>query len=245
MFTRFRWSCLLLVGTLLAAGPAVQAQEQELLLTLDEEFSLLAEQVPGFGGLYLDEEGTTHVYLQDLSRAREVQDLGERVEVHQGAYDFRDLFAWKREVRDLMAEPGVLSLDIDERRKLQVNPADPRISVTGYTFGSPVSGSVVGKTGRTTGCTLGAQKDTCQDVNVWKPVPGFPGFFFDSGITMLCQNRVSTLSQPGDSGSPVYIPKNGNAILAGLLWGGNSSSFVYSPLLFVHAELGLVIPETD
>ena len=67
------WGCFLMMGALLAAGPAVRAQEEVPTgLTLDEEFARLAEAVPGFGGLYLDDEGTTHVFLKDLSRAREV-----------------------------------------------------------------------------------------------------------------------------------------------------------------------------
>jgi hypothetical protein len=109
------WSRFLLIGVLLAVVPAARAQE-EGGMTLDEEFARLAEEIPGFGGLYLDKEGTTHVYLQDLSRARDVQDLGERVEVHQGDYDFRDLFAWKDEVRPLLERSGAVFLDIDEQR---------------------------------------------------------------------------------------------------------------------------------
>jgi hypothetical protein len=71
MSKRLSWSGFLWVGMLLAAGPAVRAQEEgKTPLTLDEEYARLAEEVPGFGGLYLDAEGTTHVYLRDLSRAR-------------------------------------------------------------------------------------------------------------------------------------------------------------------------------
>lgn len=107
----------LLMGALLALGPAVRAQEKpETPLTLDEEYARLAELVPGFGGMYLDERGTTHVYLQDLSLAEKVQGLGEQVEVHQGEYDFRDLYAWKDELRPLLAQRGAAFLDIDEMR---------------------------------------------------------------------------------------------------------------------------------
>lgn len=117
MSKMFSWSRLLLVGALVAVVPAAYAQEEgDHPLTLDEEYASLAGEVPGFGGLYLDEQGTTHVYLQDISHAREVQDLGERVEVHAGDYDFRDLFAWKEELRDRLAQPGAVFIDIDERR---------------------------------------------------------------------------------------------------------------------------------
>ena len=112
MSTRKGWSLWLLA--LLAVIPA-QAQTTAPL-TLDEEYARKAEEVPGFGGLYLDEDGVTHVYLTDLAREKEVQDLGARVTVQQGDYDFRDLFAWKDEVRPLLAEHGAVTLDIDERR---------------------------------------------------------------------------------------------------------------------------------
>jgi hypothetical protein len=390
------WSRFLLIGALLAVVPAARAQE-EGGMNLDEEFARLAEQVPGFGGLYLDAEGTTHVYLTDLSRAREVQNLGERVEVHQGEYDFRDPFAWKDEVRPLLERSGAVFLDIDEQRNrllfgvehdalkafdaelqdylrgtrvppkavlvepaepivptelltdrirpvpggvqiqnqnggtctlgvnafrlgaegfvtashctntrsvvegtlfyqntvgpfnfvgtetvdppfftggscpsgkkcrlsdaafvqyfsatfsyggsianpilcglsfgsLSVNPAQPRLPVTGYTFGSPQVGSLVTKVGRTTGCTWGPTLNTCLDSNV-----------INTNITILCQNRVAAGAQKGDSGSPVFWNQGDEATLLGILWGGNQGSYVYSPWLYVHAELGgLITPD--
>lgn len=396
MSTRMSWSPWLLTGlltgVLLAAVPAAQAQTA-MPRTLDEEYARKAEEVPGFGGLYLDEDGVTHVYLQDLSREKEVQDLGARVAVQQGDYDFRDLFAWKDEVRPRLADRGAVYLDIDERRNrlvfgverealdefdadlqkflrdthvppeavlvevaepidplekltdrirpvpagvqlsgpctvginasrlgvkgfvtnshctatrslvegtpffqstngalnlvghetvdpffffggscplphvcrmsdaafvaysspslsaggqianpicsfsqgtLTVNPKMPRLPVTNLFFGSPVSGTIVNKTGRTTGCTFGFTIGTCVDSNV-----------SNSLITMLCQNRVGGLALPGDSGSPVFLHGSDHATLAGILWGGSVSegTYVYSPWLSVFFELGAVIPD--
>ena len=104
---------------ILSGAAAARAEDQGLAETpsiLDQEYALIADRVPGFGGLYLDERGITHVYLQDLSYACEVQYLGERVEVHQGDYDLRDLQAWKGELQELLSRPGILALDIDEAR---------------------------------------------------------------------------------------------------------------------------------
>ena len=414
MFKMRVWSCFLMVGALLTAGPAVRAQEEEPTgLTLDEEYARLAEAVPGFGGLYLDDEGTTHVYLTDLSYAREVQDLGERVEVHQGEYDFRDLFAWKAEVRDLLGTRGAVFLDIDGERNrllfgverealdaftrelqtylretrvppgavtveatepivaleqltdtirpvpggvqispngagactlsvnatrlgvrgfitnshctatrsvvdgtvmfqatggavnrigvetvdpkffkggncpsgmrcrlsdaaffayddknlpqggqiadplicglaglpgpLLVNPSHPRRPISSALFGSPASGTFLMKVGRTSGCTLGKQVNTCIDSNVLMPLPGFPDLLFPTDITMICQNRVAALSKRGDSGSPVFQGDGGKALLSGILWGGSGTgsgaTFIYSPWLFVFTELGGVVPD--
>lgn len=113
---------------IVSGAAAARAQDQglaEMPSILDQEYARIAERVPGFGGLYLDERGTAHVYLQDLSYAGEVQGLSERVEVHQGDYDFRDLCAWKSELRQLLARPGMLALDIDEARNRLVIVAEP------------------------------------------------------------------------------------------------------------------------
>ena len=388
MTTKNGWNRWLVAAALLTLiSPQARAQT-EMPQTLDQEYARLAEEVPGFGGLYLDEDGVTHVYLTDLSREKEAQDLGDRVEVHQGDYDFRDLFAWKDEVRPFLAERGAIYLDIDESRNrlvfgverdaldefnadlkklledthvppeavlveadepiepaeslldkirpvpggvqiqtlggssctlgvnatrlgvrgfitashctatrgvvdstpffqsafgalvgietvdpplftggscpsghqcrlsdaafvaytpaslsaggkianllcapfpstLTIDPQLPRLSVTGALLFSPASGSVVAKTGRTTGCTLGTIKNTCLDTNVML-----------STVTMLCQNRVTAASQKGDSGSPVFIHGGDKATLSGIYWGVSPTTYTYSPWLFVFTELG-------
>jgi hypothetical protein len=352
---------LMVAGTLLAVVPAY-AQETDMPLTLDEEYARLAEEVPGFGGLYLDADGTTHVYLVDLSREREVQGLGERVVVQQGDYDFGDLLAWKDELRPQLRQRGVVFLDISERHNrlvlgvertaveaftaglekflrgtrvppeavvvevaepivplaqltdgfrpvpggvqiqnqngssctvgvnatrqgvrgfvtashctetrsvvegtdffqtavglfshvgvetvdppffiggscpsgrrcrfsdtafvaydspslsqrgqianplfcnpfgagpLTVDALNPRVPVNGFIFGTPASGSLLAKVGRTTGCTTGTVDDTCVDVNVVIPVGPF---FIGTDMTMLCQSTVTAAAAPGDSG---------------------------------------------
>jgi hypothetical protein len=388
----------------IACGAAASAQDggmpTETPFTIDQEYARIAEQVPGFGGLYLDERGTTHVYLQDLSRAREVYGLGERVEVHQGDYDFRDLHAWKSEVRELLSRPGMVSLDIDETRNRlviaaepayveriqrelrdllrptsvpvaavlveagepieprvdlrdqfrpipsgvqinsapgictlgvnvtrngvtrgfvtnshctsmrsqvedtvffqptmgifdrvgvetvdpaffmngncpskrrcrysdaafvayddpdfsaggnianptfcgtqvftrEVSPVLPRVPITGFSISSPASGTVLYKVGRTTGCTLGSLKNTCIDVIVNQ---NLGGVMVPTDMMMLCQNTVSAVNGGGDSGSPVYRKSGNSAILMGILWGGTSSLYGYSPWAFVVSELAI------
>lgn len=407
MLRKTMWDCLRIAGVLLAVVPAARAQEPGgMPLTLDEEYARLAEEIPGFGGLYLDTTGTTHVYLQDLSREPEVQDLGDRVVAEQGDYDFRDLFAWKDELRPQLSEKGAVFLDIDERRNrlvlgverdaletfttglekflqetrvppeavvveaaepfvpyeeltggfrpvpagvqiqnqnqgtctvgvnatrlgvrgfvtnshctvtrsvvegtnfhqavvglfnhvgvetvdppffaggscpggrrcrfsdsafvaydtvslsaggkianpsfcsffgpspLTVDPQNPRVPVTGFLFATPVSGSILAKVGRTTGCTLGVVDDTCVDVNVLRKIGPFT---VTTDMTMLCQSTVSGIAAEGDSGSPVFVRQNGEAILSGILWGGDSGVYAYSPWIFVFTEIGgALIPD--
>ena len=96
------------------------------------------------------------------------------------------------------------------------------------------AGQVVTKVGNTTGCRQGTVLQTCVDVSV-----------AGTDITQLCQTIVGangfSLSQPGDSGSPVFIQDGDNSIAVGILWGGNGngSLMVFSPLNQVFAELGL------
>jgi hypothetical protein len=108
-----------------------------------------------------------------------------------------------------------------------VSPVTPRLLVTGFLFGSVSSGSGVYKVGRTTGGTFGSVTSTCADTNV-----------FASTITMLCQDWTGAGSAGGDSGAPVFTQSGGEATLAGILWGGNGASTIYSPWLYVFAELG-------
>jgi hypothetical protein len=84
--------------------------------TFDDELSRMADQIPGFGGLYYDEKGLPHVYLTDTSRAATVQALGSDVRIHQGDYDFRQLQQWKDALLDLLARPDVVLIDADESK---------------------------------------------------------------------------------------------------------------------------------
>jgi hypothetical protein len=392
------WGRFLWLAALLIAVPAARAQEMPQ--TLDQEYAQMAVKVPGFGGLYLDEQGTTHVYLQDLARAGDLQGLADRVVFQQGDYNFGDLYAWKDQVRPQLAQPGAVYLDIDEQRNrlvfgverayidrfneglqsflrgtrvppaaviveasepivlttefltnkirpvpagvlisrplgsfdvfspctlganavragvrgfvtashctaarsvvdgavffqstpggtsqigvetvdppfftggacppgrkcrfsdaafaaydsaalsagpqianpllwgvmlgtLQVSAAQPRLSLTSFVFGTPSTGSFVFKVGSTTGGTIGPVSQTCVDANV------------PNSITMLCQDLVLAGAAGGDSGAPVFFKGSTSANLVGIQWGVLGPRYVYSPWIFVFAELGGLIP---
>jgi hypothetical protein len=102
---------------------------------------------------------------------------------------------------------------------------------------APIDGELVSKVGKTSGLTGGTISDTCTDIN-------------ENGTnkTILCQDLVqetdTPVAGPGDSGSAVFST-NGTpqsdlppAILFGLLWGGNGTSFAFSPLGALQMELG-------
>jgi hypothetical protein len=97
----------------------------------------------------------------------------------------------------------------------------------------PLSGTPATKVGRTTGRTSGTITQACANVKS------------SDGYMLLCNYRVTsdhTLSQGGDSGSPVFRviddPSPGDINLMGVLWGGSTNSFVFSPLGGLELDLG-------
>ena len=118
---------------------------------------------------------------------------------------------------------------------LTINDPRPRLLITGETS-TWIDGSELDKMGRTTGWTYGRVAGTCRNINV-----------ADSDVTLFCQssvNRISgqthTMSDNGDSGSPVFRWLGNDVLLAGILWGGtdDGSSFSFSPMDRVEQELG-------
>ncbi len=102
---------------------------------------------------------------------------------------------------------------------------------------APVDGELIAKVGRTSGTTTGLIADTCMDLNT-----------NGTNFTLLCQDLVtqtgSTRGGPGDSGSAVFsesatpISSLPPATLYGLVWGGNDTSFGFSPISAIQQELG-------
>lgn len=103
--------------------------------TVDERYSLIARDVPGFGGMYQDETGTLNVYLVDPAqeeRARGAiasvmarESAGRGLRVRQGMFGFAELEGWRRKLPAVMAIEGVVLSDIDERQnRLRVGVAN-------------------------------------------------------------------------------------------------------------------------
>jgi hypothetical protein len=112
------------------------------------------------------------------------------------------------------------------------NPKTITGSFTITAEGSASVGQTVNKVGRTTGWTRGKVTNTCVNTTV--------GF---TGTLLLCQTIVFAGAGPGDSGAPVFKGST-NVILAGLLWGGGTTSsgpfYAYSPISNIERELGLL-----
>ena len=113
-----------------AAPGAAQTNDFE---TSDDLLANVAKQVPGFGGMFFDRDGTLQVYMVDQKEplsatsmaflgdviAREIGG-GERLsgrgmEIREGQYDFLALHGWHQQMSpEVLAIPGVVSTDIDD-----------------------------------------------------------------------------------------------------------------------------------
>jgi hypothetical protein len=84
----------------------------------DDELLRIGREIPGFGGLFYDEQGRPTVYLLDPqgAGASALKSLGPEVRVRRGEYEFARLLDWRLKLRPLLALPGVVYLDVDEAR---------------------------------------------------------------------------------------------------------------------------------
>lgn len=95
---------------------------------LEEAFRAVAESVPGFGSLFIDDDGITNIWLTEpraaaateakaaLVAARAGHVLSDEVKVLKARYAFSELKSWQDEIRDeLGALPGITLVGIDDR----------------------------------------------------------------------------------------------------------------------------------
>lgn len=97
------------------AGAALAASAEVFAGPGDDELVRMGKSIPGFGGLFYDEEGRPNVYLRDPGTAGAVvKSLGPDVRVLRGDYEFAELVRWRVGLRPLLGLPGVVFLDVDE-----------------------------------------------------------------------------------------------------------------------------------
>jgi hypothetical protein len=112
--------------------------------TSDDRFAAVARQVPGFGGMFYDQDGILQVYLleqkepvsdalmaslndaitREVGRGEHLSSKG--IEVLEGQYSFLDLHSWQQQMSPTMlALPGVVFTDIDEsKNRLRIGITD-------------------------------------------------------------------------------------------------------------------------
>ena len=117
------------------------------IVTEDDRLAAVGRQVPGFGGMFFDQDGTLQVYMvgqkEPLSAtsmafledviAREIGG-GERLssrgmEIREGQYDFLSLHRWQQQMTpEVLAIPGVVSTDNDEgKNRLHIGITDTAV----------------------------------------------------------------------------------------------------------------------
>lgn len=105
---------------------------------LERHFLAINDSVPGFGGYFIAEDGDVVVYLKDPTalaseRARGIivpllqerrwssrQRFG-RLSIREGQFEFAELYEWRDSlISSVLHLPGVVSVDLDERRNTVV-----------------------------------------------------------------------------------------------------------------------------
>jgi hypothetical protein len=116
---------LVLLGVVApAVAPARAGDRPDLTVkpaaSLDDQYVQIAREIPGFGGIYRDDQGVLTAYLVEPNKAaarsklRGLEEkMGGAIEVRAGRYDWLQLTAWRDQVRELK-EGAVIFLDIDE-----------------------------------------------------------------------------------------------------------------------------------
>jgi hypothetical protein len=123
----FRKECIMsrrlfsiLVLGLVFVAPAFPLPDsaESFVGSVDDELVRIGREIPGFGGLFYDEQGRPTLYLLDPqgAGAAALKSLGSEVRLVRGEYEFARLLDWRLELRPLLALPGVVYLDVDEAR---------------------------------------------------------------------------------------------------------------------------------
>jgi len=107
--------------------------------TLDDLLLEVATRVPGFGGMFIDEDGRLAVYLLDPAESSAAEEAiaavfgRERipprgVRAIQGQYGIQQLKGWYDRFLSLFSIPGVVMTDLDEgRNRLTVGVERPQV----------------------------------------------------------------------------------------------------------------------
>jgi hypothetical protein len=205
---------------------SLTAPGQQRLAGVDAEFARMARDIPGFGGMFYDDDGNLVVYMagSELQRAderaahrrdvrsqvgRSLQAHGrdvpapERILLREGAYDFLELAAQNQRMLPILGVPGVVFTDIDESQN--------RLKV---------------------GIEEGASEERIQDALRMLDIPL-------ELVTLEVTEAIVPLSG-GDSGSPVFAQHGDtkDVTLHGILWGGGGGAYVFSALANIRMDFG-------
>ncbi|MEM7585523.1 MAG: hypothetical protein AAF560_19185 [Acidobacteriota bacterium] len=96
--------------------PVAADAQSEGVTTIDDEYLDIARAYPGFGGLFYDEEGIANIYVTSDASRSAIQAVAEgEVNFLPADYNWAELFEVRDRVVEVLNDPGVVYLDIDER----------------------------------------------------------------------------------------------------------------------------------
>ena len=111
-----------------APTPVEPAAREALENILKDPMARIADRVPGFGGVFLDQrQNIVYIYLQDASMQEEAEIVltevygsdflvGREVRILEGKYSMAHLNTWYRALRDVVWQvPGISGTDLNER----------------------------------------------------------------------------------------------------------------------------------
>ncbi len=120
---------MILISTLISSQAFTQSYDFDALDT-DKQLAEVAEKNPGFGGFYTDSEGravllvTNEGNKKELAAQFEPEDGKTEVLTEDVKYSFLRLYEYKVQIRDILSEPGVIYVDLDEKHNKIVVAVD-------------------------------------------------------------------------------------------------------------------------
>ncbi|HSR54320.1 MAG TPA: S1 family peptidase [Acidobacteriota bacterium] len=215
-------SALAVALTVLLGLSGVMAQSIEQVPQVESEMMQVAELVPGFGGLYYDEQGRPNVYLLDRSQEARLKAVNPDIVIHQADYDFATLRTYRIGLREALSLEGVVALDVDERSnriRVSINQeAHPRIKAV-------LRRQIRALADDENAVIIDEVPEIVRHVSLRdsvRPIPGgveigFPGFLCTlgynvNGATEFITNSHCTSVQGGTEGTPYTQDAGGGSI---------------------------------
>lgn len=140
---------LVTAATGLAPAASAAAPEELALRGFDRELYELGEVIPGFGGLFIDEQERLNVYLTDPAVGALLHRIDPQIQIRQGDFEIRELAQWRADLRPALSHADVVFVDLDEsanRIRVGVSseiPADSVRSIREQMATAGVPGSAV------------------------------------------------------------------------------------------------------
>ncbi|MBI2161767.1 MAG: hypothetical protein HYU25_15570 [Candidatus Rokubacteria bacterium] len=116
----------LLARAIVTAGREA-SQERSTMESYDDLLARVEERVPGFGGMFVGQDGRLAVYLLDLSQLAAARSAIEAVfgaqrvpaagvRALQGQYTVSQLKQWTERATEMLGVSGVTTVDLDEAK---------------------------------------------------------------------------------------------------------------------------------